>query len=206
MVQSGESIRNPRAPLLVKLGGSLHHQIPEIVHLLCKSERPLLVVPGGGFFADVVRQEHVSDDAAHWMAIAAMEQYAWVIASHGMRTTDILAIPETTAVFLPYISMRQHDPLPHSWDVTSDSIAAWIAAELGIELLVLKSVDGIFLKGINQEQVTTPIKNDVVDPFFIPFVLKHRIKTTIINGKSGVGLEKFLNGEPVLCTKIGTTF
>ena len=168
MVQSGESIRNPRAPLLVKLGGSLHHQIPEIVHLLCKSERPLLVVPGGGFFADVVRQEHVSDDAAHWMAIAAMEQYAWVIASHGMRTTDILAIPETTAVFLPYISMRQHDPLPHSWDVTSDSIAAWIAAELGIELLVLKSVDGIFLKGINQEQVTTPIKNDVVDPFSFP--------------------------------------
>jgi len=204
-VQSGESIRNPRAPLVVKLGGSLHHQIPEIVPLLCKSER-LLVVPGGGLFADVVRQEHVSDDAAHWMAIAAMEQYAWVIASHGMKTTDILAIPETTAVFLPYISMRQHDPLPHSWDVTSDSIAAWIAAELGIELLVLKSVDGIFLKGINQEQVTTSIKNDVVDPFFIPFVLKHRIKTTIINGKSGESIEKFLNGEPVQCTKIGTTF
>ena len=204
-MQSGESIRNPRAPLVVKLGGSLHHQIPEIVPLLCKSER-LLVVPGGGLFADVVRQEHVSDDAAHWMAIAAMEQYAWVIASHGMKTTDILAIPETTAVFLPYISMRQHDPLPHSWDVTSDSIAAWIAAELGIELLVLKSVDGIFLKGINQEQVTTSIKNDVVDPFFIPFVLKHRIKTTIINGKSGESIEKFLNGEPVQCTKIGTTF
>jgi aspartokinase-like uncharacterized kinase len=205
MVQSGESIRNSRAPLVVKLGGSLHHQIPEIVPLLCKSER-LLVVPGGGLFADVVRQEHVSDDSAHWMAIAAMEQYAWVIASHGMKTTDILAIPETTAVFLPYISMRQHDPLPHSWDVTSDSIAAWIAAELGIELLVLKSVDGIFLKGINQKQVTTPIKNDVVDPFFIPFVLKHRIKTTIINGKSGESIEKFLNGEPVQCTKIGTTF
>ena len=204
-MQSGESIRNSRAPLVVKLGGSLHHQIPEIVPLLCKSER-LLVVPGGGLFADVVRQEHVSDDAAHWMAIAAMEQYAWVIASHGMKTTDILAIPETTAVFLPYISMRQHDPLPHSWDVTSDSIAAWIAAELGIELLVLKSVDGIFLKGINQEQVTTSIKNDVVDPFFIPFVLKHRIKTTIINGKSGESIEKFLNGEPVQCTKIGTTF
>ncbi|MDO8871447.1 MAG: uridylate kinase [Methanoregula sp.] len=206
MVQAGKSIRNPRAPLVVKLGGSLHHRIPEIVPLLCGSGRPLLVVSGGGLFADAVRQEQVADDAAHWMAVAAMEQYAWVIASHGMRTTDILAVPETTAVFLPYISMRQRDPLPHSWDVTSDSIAAWIAAELGIELLVLKSVDGIFLKGIIQEQVTIPIKNDVVDPFFIPFVLKHRIKTTIINGKSGVGIEKFLNCEPVLCTKIGTTF
>ena len=206
MVQAGESIRNPRAPLVVKLGGRLHNQIPEIVPLLCKSERPLLVVPGGGLFAYAVRQEHVADDAAHWMAIAAMEQYAWVIASHGMRTTDILAVPEKTAVFLPYISMRQYDPLPHSWDVTSDSIAAWIAAELGIELLVLKSVDGIILKGIIQERVTIPIQNDVVDPFFIPFVLKHRIITTIINGKSGLSIEKFLNGEPFLCTKIGTTF
>ena len=206
MVPAGDSTRNPRAPLVVKLGGSLHHQIPEIVPLLCRSVRPLLVVPGGGLFADAVRQERVGSAAAHWMAIAAMEQYAWVIASHGMRTTDILAVPETTAVFLPYISMRKRDPLPHSWDVTSDTIAAWIAAELGIELLVLKSVDGISLKGIIQEQVTIPIENDVVDPFFIPFVLKHRIKTTIINGKSGVDLEKILNGEPVLCTKIGTTF
>jgi len=206
MVLAGESIRDPRAPLVVKLGGSLHNQIPDIIPLLCKSERPLLVVPGGGLFADAVRQERVADDAAHWMAIAAMEQYAWVIASHGMRTTDILTVPETTTVFLPYISMRQRDPLPHSWDVTSDSIAAWIAAELGIELLVLKSVDGIFLKGIIQDRVTIPTKNDVVDPFFIPFVLNHRIKTTIINGKSGAGLEKFLKGEPVQCTKIGTTF
>jgi hypothetical protein len=206
MVQVGESIRNPRAPLVVKLGGSLHHRVPDIVPLLCKSERPLLVIPGGGLFADAVRQEQVADDAAHWMAIAGMDQYAWIIASHGMRTTDILAVPETTAVFLPYISMRQRDPLPHSWDVTSDSIAAWIAAELGIELLVLKSVNGIFLKGILQERVTIPIKNDVVDPFFLPFVLDHRIKTTIINGKSGELVKKFLKGEPVTGTRIGTTF
>ena len=102
--------------------------------------------------------------------------------------------------------MRQRDPLPSSWDVTSDSIAAWIAAELGIELLVLKSVDGISLKGIIQEQVTIPIENDVVDPFFIPFVLKHRIKTTIINGKIGKDIEKNLKGESVPCTRIGTTF
>lgn len=206
MVQAGESTRNPRAPLVVKLGGSLHHQVPEIAPLLCKYERPLLVVPGGGLFADAVRQERMDDDAAHWMAIAAMDQYGWFIASHGMRTTDILAMPETTAVFLPYISMRLHDPLPHSWNVTSDSIAAWIAAELGIELLVLKSIDGISLKGILQDRVSMPIENDVVDPFFIPFVLNHRIKTTIINGKSGGRIEKFLKGEVVPSTKIGTTF
>jgi aspartokinase-like uncharacterized kinase len=192
--------------MVVKLGGSLYHQVPEIVPLLCRSGCPLLVVPGGGLFADAIRQARVKDDAAHWMAIAAMEQYAWFIASHGMRVTDILSVPEATTVFLPYICMRQCDPFPHSWDVTSDSIAAWIAAELGIELLVLKSIDGISLNGIIQNHVTMTLENDVVDPFFISFVLKHKLKTTIINGKSGKGIEKFLNGEAVPCTRIGTTF
>ncbi|PKL69378.1 MAG: uridylate kinase [Methanomicrobiales archaeon HGW-Methanomicrobiales-1] len=206
MVQAGESPGNPQAPLVVKLGGSLHHQIPDIIPLLCKSRRPLLVIPGGGIFADAVRQEAVTDDAAHWMAIAAMEQYGWLIASQGMKTTDILAVPETTTVFLPYVSMRHRDPLPHSWDITSDSIAAWIAAELGIELLLLKSVDGIFLNGLFQKQVTTPIDTEQVDPFFIPFVLKHRIKTTIINGKEGEWVDKFLKGQTVRCSRISTTF
>ncbi len=206
MAQSGYSPENPGAPLVVKLGGSLHHRVPDIVPLLCRSEHPLLVIPGGGRFADAVRHEQVADDAAHWMAIAAMEQFGWYIASHGMRTTDILSVPEKTAVFLPYSCLRQRDPLPHSWDITSDSIAAWVAAELGIGLLILKSVEGISLNGIIQEQVTIPIENDVVDPFFIPFVLKHRITTTIISGRSEDLIKRFLKGEPVAGTRIGTTF
>ncbi|MEI7856279.1 MAG: uridylate kinase [Methanomicrobiales archaeon] len=180
--------------------------MPDLVPLLCSSGRPLLVVPGGGLFADAVRQARVADDAAHWMAIAAMEQYGWLIASHGMRTKEQISIPEKTRVFLPYICMRQRDPLPHSWDITSDSIAAWVAAELGVELLVLKSVDGISSNGILQERVIIPIENDIVDPFFIPFVLKHRIKTTIINGKLNDSVENFLKGGSVPCTRIGIPF
>jgi len=206
MVQSEHTMKNRSAPLVVKLGGSLHDRVREIVPVLCRSERPLLVVPGGGSFADAVRQVRVDEDAAHWMAIAAMDQYGWFIASHGMRTTDILSVPEKTMVFLPYTCMRQRDPLPHSWDVTSDTISAWIAAQLGLELLLLKSVDGITRDGKHQEQVTTPLQSDVIDPFFIPFVLKNKIQTTIINGKSGDLVEKFLNGDPVAGTRIGTTF
>lgn len=206
MVLAGESLQNSCAPLVVKLGGSLHQRLPDLVPLLCSSGRPLLVVPGGGLFADAVRQARVADDAAHWMAIAAMEQYGWLIASHGMRTKEQISIPEKTRVFLPYICMRQRDPLPHSWDITSDSIAAWVAAELGVELLVLKSVDGISSNGILQERVIIPIENDIVDPFFIPFVLKHRIKTTIINGKLNDSVENFLKGGSVPCTRIGIPF
>jgi len=39
--------------------------------------------------------------------------------------------------------MRQEDPLPHTWDVTSDSIAAVVAAALDApELLLVKAVTG----------------------------------------------------------------
>ena len=45
----------------------------------------LLVVPGGGPFADAVREVDrrvgLSDDAAHWMAVLAMDQYAHLVAA-----------------------------------------------------------------------------------------------------------------------------
>ena len=196
--------------LVVKVGGSLLSHIPRIVPVLIASPRPLLVVPGGGIFADTVRQAGVNDDAAHWMAIAAMEQYGWVLASHGMATTRRLVHPGKPCVLLPYCVMRRHDPLPHTWDVTSDTIAAWVAGTLGSELLLLKSVDGIRIDGILQEAITEPVASDVVDPCFIPYILDNRIKVKVLNGTQPELLEKYLRGEKVqgtlIGTDIGTTF
>ncbi len=193
-------------PIVVKFGGSLYNQVPDLIPVLHDSQRPLFIVPGGGKYADEVRKSAVENDSAHWMAVAAMDQYGWFIASRGISATALLQIPVQTVVFLPYCSMRQHDPLPHSWDVTSDSIAAWVADILGLDLLLLKSVDGILKKGNLLTQVKIPVKTDVVDPFFIPFVLKKKIKTTIINGSGVDRVEKFLMGETVPGTEIGTTF
>jgi len=166
----------------------------------------MLIVPGGGIFADVVRKLRVDDDSAHWMAIAAMDQYGWFIVSQGVMATTLLKVPDRPVVFLPYCSMRQHDPLPHSWDVSSDSIAAWVADFLGLDLVLLKSVDGIVENGSLIKQVKNPIITDVVDPFFIPFVLERKITATIINGSRFDRIDKFLMGETVPGTKIGTTF
>jgi aspartokinase-like uncharacterized kinase len=193
-------------PLIVKVGGSLFHHLSDIVGILNESKHPLLLIPGGGIFADTVRQCDVDNDTAHWMAVSAMEQFGWVIASHGIPTTTIIAAPQSTKVLLPYRYFVQNDVLPHTWEVTSDTIAAWVAAYLQLDLLLLKSVDGIFIKGILQEQVTIPVKSDVVDPFFIPFVIKNRIKTTIINGLHADRVRKFLRGDIVPGTKIGTIF
>ena len=207
MKQEGKSTRDPSStPLIVKVGGSLNNRIPDLVPLLIASERPLLLIPGGGPFADLVRQVKADNDTAHWMAVAAMEQYGWFIASFGIPATDIPATPITTTVFLPYRHLRLTDVLPHTWDVTSDTIAAWLADTLHLDLLLLKSVDGIFINGILREQVTGPVESDVIDPFFIPFVLKNPVKTTIINGSIPDRVEKYLKGDLVPRTEIGTTF
>jgi aspartokinase-like uncharacterized kinase len=193
-------------PVVVKLGGSLFNRVPYLVPVLLASGRPLFIVPGGGMFADAVRKSPVDNDSAHWMAIASMDPYGWFITSHGILATALLQAPDRPVVFLPYCSMRQHDPLPHSWDVTSDSIAAWVANELGLDLLLLKSVDGILENGSLMKQVKIPVKTDVVDPFFIPFVLEKKIRTTIINGSRTDSVEKFLSGKTVSGTRFGTTF
>ena len=194
------------APLVVKLGGSLYTHVPTLIPVLRSSLRPLLIVPGGGPFADEVRQDGLDEETAHWKAIAAMDQYGRYVASHGLPVTEILAIPDHTVLFLPGRSLREQDPLPHSWDVTSDTIAAWVAAELRLDLLLLKSVDGIVTGGVLQEHLDTPRQTDVVDPLFIPYVLEKQVYTFILNGSRPELIARYFRGDPVPGTCISTTF
>jgi aspartokinase-like uncharacterized kinase len=109
-----------------------------------------LVVPGGGAFAEAVRaidaQHHIGDDAAHWAAILAMDQYAYALAALVPQTRIVTSPEEVMAgdvpILAPYRWLKERDPLPHSWDVTSDSIAAWIAHAVGAKkLLLVKPVE-----------------------------------------------------------------
>jgi 5-(aminomethyl)-3-furanmethanol phosphate kinase len=195
-----------RKPLVVKLGGSLYHRVPVLVPILMAAERPLVIVPGGGPFANAVREARIDDDTAHWMAIAAMEQFGLYMASYGLPVTDSLAVPGHPVVLLPYRCLREKDPLPHSWDVTSDTIAAWVADSLGLDLLLLKSVDGISEENSLLETVTTQLATDVVDPAFLPFVFQKKIAVSIINGSYPERVRRFLAGQHVAGTKTGTTF
>lgn len=115
----------------------------------------LLIVPGGGPFADAVRaferREALSADAAHWMAILAMDQYAHALAERIPGAVLLeepgglhAALPDRgVAVLAPYRWLRAADVLPHTWDATSDSVAAFVAGALDAERLVLvKPVSG----------------------------------------------------------------
>jgi aspartokinase-like uncharacterized kinase len=146
-------------PLVVKVGGALSHvpgaldDVARALPALARTQ-PVIVIPGGGPFADQVRRtQHdlgASEDAAHWMAILGMDQYAHLLADRlpGARLVhELHALAEARAgdlfVFAPYRWMQRADPLPHTWDATSDSIAAVAAGELGArELLLVKVVSG----------------------------------------------------------------
>jgi hypothetical protein len=152
---------------VVKVGGRLGHD--EGVRGVCLRlgelgrRHRLLVVPGGGAFADAVRdcdtRFGLSDDAAHWMAILAMDQYGRLLGELipgvrlirsfealdapvgedgvGEAEKDATAGDDAVSVLLPHDLLRDADPLPHSWAVTSDAIAAWVAAAVRAPLLVL---------------------------------------------------------------------
>ncbi len=154
---------------VVKVGGGLAAQ-PDALRRVARtiagvaSRRPLVVIPGGGPFADAVRAfdatHALSPSAAHWMAIVAMDQYAFALADviPGARLVEDGAGVQaalgagTIPVLAPARWLRAADELPHSWEVTSDSLAAYLATLLGAEEIVLvKPVPG---------------REELVDPFF----------------------------------------
>ena len=151
----------PRAivQVVVKIGGGLLAHAESFEAALAavsaaSADQRLLVIPGGGPFADAVRNVDrrlgLSDDAAHWMAVLAMDQNAHLLSSRlpgGTIVNDRSGIGSALAapagpgrripVLAPYRWLREADPLRHTWDITSDSIAAWIAGQLSAERLVL---------------------------------------------------------------------
>ena len=156
--------------LVAKIGGSLWRSplLGEWIAALRAYPGPLTIVPGGGPFADAVREAQgpmgFSDAAAHEMALLAMEQYGLALAGRfaGLALAATPAEAETlrakgaTPVWRPR-EMALASDIAASWDVTSDSLAAWYAHASGARrLLLVKSVD---LGAAAQAP-------DLVDPFF----------------------------------------
>ncbi len=139
---------------IVKLGGSLmgsggvHPGLRPLLAALARAGAPLVVVGGGGALADAVRALQprlgLSERAAHEMAILAMEQTAVALAD---LAPDLVPAADAAAIAAAHAAGRAAlwrpaalalaAPVPASWEVTSDSLAAWLAVRLGAARLTL---------------------------------------------------------------------
>jgi aspartokinase-like uncharacterized kinase len=188
--------------VVVKIGGSLTDRAGAIVEEVRASGRRALIVPGGGAFADGVRALDPPATAAHWMAVCAMEAYGWYLTSFGLPATMDVAVPPGPTIFLPYTALRAADPLPHSWDVTSDTIAAWVADRLDAPLILVKSVDTLTRDGQQMHDVREAFPCEEVDPCLLPYLFDRKIPACVVNGRIPGRVSALLAWEDVPCTRI----
>ena len=174
---TGEPDLAQRGLWVVKLGGSLSQSryLNRWLSILAAAGGAVAIVPGGGPFADQVRtlqkRRRFDDATAHHMALLAMEQYGRMLAglSPGLRPAASRAeIARArrgglTAVWMPTRMVLADPQIAASWDITSDSLAAWLAGKLKADRLVLvKSValpDG-------SVPATALARRGIVDPAF----------------------------------------
>lgn len=109
----------------------------------------VVIVPGGGSYADGARlaqhEWRLDDVAAHNMAILGMCQFAFML--QGLCPDLILAADEheleravrsgRVALWMPLQLLRRDADELTTWDVTSDSLALWLANRLNAERAIL---------------------------------------------------------------------
>ena len=216
---------------VLKVGGSLakdHYSLKRLCHelsILAKNRR-MLIVPGGGEFADTVRKfdkkYNLSCLISHKMAILAMDQFGLFLSglipeSYISYSIENIGNIEqgNLPIFLPSHIMFRENPLENSWDVTSDSIAAYIANLLRAEkLLLIKDVDGIlsqdpkrsmnaklFYELTAQELIKRNITTSV-DKSLPRILLQTKLDCYIVNGKYPDRIKQIIENKKSLCTHI----
>jgi len=176
---------------VIKLGGS-HAFAPHLrswLDAIASRAGSIVLVPGGGPFADAVRDAQprigFDDGAAHRMALLAMEQFGCALASLNERFALAESHAEIEAalaarrvpVWLPTRMALAARDIPWSWDVTSDSLAAWLAEELGASAVIL----------VKHKRVCMSAKElasgGIVDPAFPQFVARTGAAITVLGAE-----------------------
>ena len=174
--------------IVIKLGGSLvaANTLLDCLNRIEQNYQNAIIVAGGGIFAEQVRiaQQHwqFTDDAAHAMAILAMQQTAWLI--KGLKPNFVLVNSvhalqqrrKQISLWLPDVQELNQAGIAPSWDITSDSLAAWLASVLQAqELILVKSA--VIDPQLSLEQLQA---QGIVDKAFCAMVTRKSVNLRVI--------------------------
>ena len=217
---------------IIKIGGSLSKN-PKSLRVLCAKigsiakNHSLFIVPGGSKFADVARdfdkRYKLTPEISHKIAILGMDQYGFILSELIPNSSTFYKLVEykkilktkKIPVFLPSSYMFKKDPLENSWNVTSDSVAAYLAKELRYtNLILITDVDGLFTKDPRKSSEARFVKKisanalvqlnqeSCVDKVLGKILLQSKIRCFIVNGRYPSRLTAVLNNQQTLYTLI----
>lgn len=147
---------------VVKIGGSL---FPDYAITLAKKleNTQSLIILGGGEFANLIRKydgdNQFSSEVTHNTAIECMGILSKLVDDKVNSTKLAFTLKEAedisndglTPIFIVSNFLEKEDPFESSWDVTSDSIAAYVAHSLNAKLLIVTNVNGIYTREPREE-------------------------------------------------------
>ena len=189
---------------VVKIGGSLFPDYAiELAEKLNGTDS--LIVLGGGEFANLIRKyngkQEFSEEVNHWTAIDCMNIIAKLVNDKVNSTKLAYSIEEVneisdegfTPIFVVSKFLRDEDPFECSWDVTSDSIAAYVAHLLNANLLIVTNVNGIYTQEPKEPGSTFISKIDAttlltfqessIDVMLPSLLLEFGTDCYVVNGK-----------------------
>ena len=189
---------------VVKIGGSLFPDYAiKLANMLENTDS--VIILGGGEFANLIRKydEDIkfSNKTNHWTAIDCMDIIAKLVndkvesARLAYTLDEIRDLSDNgfTPIFIVSEFLRNEDPFKCSWDVTSDSIAAYVAHLLNANLLIVTDVNGIYTQEPKEPGSTFISKIDAktlltfpessIDVMLPSLLLKFGSDCYVVNGK-----------------------
>lgn len=194
-ISEAGQLRTPK--IVLKIGGSLLDSVTLTAWLKIVAQHgdgQVIIVPGGAVFADAAREAqqktHINDSVAHRLALLAMDQFGLLM--QGLVPDLVTASSELEIaecgwqhrgiVWLPSKMALADESIPQNWQVTSDSLSAWLANQLKAEHLILvksKSLDDY--RKTSTVSASQLSKDELLDVHFAQFMQQPTYQTWVIN-------------------------
>ena len=177
---------------VIKLGGSLH--VDPILKvwldmLVEYGAGKVVIVPGGGLFADAVRSAqqvwNFDDVTAHRMALLAMGQYALqlqaiqpaLIGANSLAAIENALQANQIPIWLPNAMVSVASEIPATWNISSDSLAAWLAHQMhATQLILVKTCD------VDADLSVTDLASDgIVDVCFAEMIRGRNFAVDVVS-------------------------